>query len=334
MKNKLLIRNVEAGYILENFLVSAVVSILFIRTYLYLLNYPQLGNGTFHIAHVLWGGFLMMGALVMLFAFLNRHIRYVAAVVGGVGFGTFIDELGKFITSDNNYFYQPAIALIYVIFILLFLLARLFEKYVHLSSVEYAVNALEMTKEAIIYDMDVDEKKQAIKFLKQSDQNDNVIKFLTETIVRLEAIPVGEKNIISRTKNRLHELYTFLIRKSRFRKAVVAFFSISTLYSLSQAVIDIGFYDTFMEWGELFASSLSGIFVLLGIYYFRRRKRVLSFELFRFSVLVSIFLTQFFVFYRQQVSAVLGLGFYIVILSVLQYLISEASSHSKHKVSL
>jgi hypothetical protein len=45
-------------------------------------------------------------------------VRRAAAIVGGVGF--FIDELGKFITEDNNYFYNPAAALIYLIFIGLF----------------------------------------------------------------------------------------------------------------------------------------------------------------------------------------------------------------------
>ena len=41
--------------------------------------------------------------------------------MGGLGFGLFIDKLAKFITSDNNYFFRPAIALIYAIFVLLLL---------------------------------------------------------------------------------------------------------------------------------------------------------------------------------------------------------------------
>ena len=66
----------------------------------------------------------MMVALLMIFSFLGRHIQRVAAVVGGLGFGTFIDELGKFLTEDNNYFFEPAIMLIYLIFIGLYLFLR------------------------------------------------------------------------------------------------------------------------------------------------------------------------------------------------------------------
>ena len=97
------VRDIDAASYLETFLVSAVASLLSIRLYLELTDYPRIGSGGLHIAHVLWGGALMLVALVMLLGFLGKHVKRAAAVVGGAGFGAFIDELGKFITSDNNY---------------------------------------------------------------------------------------------------------------------------------------------------------------------------------------------------------------------------------------
>src|SRR6185369_15433338 len=105
-----------------------------IRFYLKVTGYPQISPEGFHIAHMLFGGFLMLIALLLVFSFLSRAAVHLAAIIGGLGFGTFIDELGKFITSDNNYFFQPTIAIIYVIFVLLFLLSRALESRSRLSN--------------------------------------------------------------------------------------------------------------------------------------------------------------------------------------------------------
>src|SRR5918994_6609646 len=86
------VRNADAGGYLEGFLVSVVAGILAIRLYLDLTGYPRVGGGGLHIAHMLWGGLLMLVAIVMLLAFLGAQSRRLAAVVGGIGFGTFIDE--------------------------------------------------------------------------------------------------------------------------------------------------------------------------------------------------------------------------------------------------
>ncbi len=56
-------RNADFGRLLEAFLVAAVATILVIRTQLWLTNYPQLGGGGLHIAHLLYGGIFMVIAI-------------------------------------------------------------------------------------------------------------------------------------------------------------------------------------------------------------------------------------------------------------------------------
>ena len=104
---RLIFRDLRAGEYLDLVLVAAVSAVLLIRFFLALTGYPTVGGGTLHIAHMLWGGLLMLVALVLLLAFLGRFAHQLGALLGGFGFGTFIDELGKFITRDNDYFYRP-----------------------------------------------------------------------------------------------------------------------------------------------------------------------------------------------------------------------------------
>lgn len=41
---------------LDIFLISAVLTVVALRAYLQATNYPKIGGGGLHIAHVLWGG--------------------------------------------------------------------------------------------------------------------------------------------------------------------------------------------------------------------------------------------------------------------------------------
>ena len=101
------VRNVDIGPLQDTFLIASVTTIIIIRLQLWATNYPQLGGGRLHIAHLLWGGLFMLIAIGLLLSFLGHPWRRPAAVIGGVGFGFFIDELGKFVTSDNDYFFKP-----------------------------------------------------------------------------------------------------------------------------------------------------------------------------------------------------------------------------------
>src|SRR3982751_4451157 len=107
-------RDPHASPHLMTMLVSAVATVLLVRALLAAAGYPQIGGGGLHIAHVLWGGLLMVVGLVLLLSFAGPVIRPPAAMLSGIGIGLFIDEVGKFVTSDNDYFYRPAAAVMYV----------------------------------------------------------------------------------------------------------------------------------------------------------------------------------------------------------------------------
>lgn len=108
----------------EVFLFSAIATVLAVRTFLAVTGYPKVGGGDLHVAHVLWGGLLMGVAVVMGLTGTGSRIRTTAAFVGGIGFGLFIDEVGKFLTTDVNYFYAPAVAIIYIVFVVFYLVVR------------------------------------------------------------------------------------------------------------------------------------------------------------------------------------------------------------------
>ncbi len=331
-KTETLVRDISAGHLLENFFVSAVLSIVTIRVYLYITGYPQIGGETIHIAHVLFGGFLMLIALTCQLAFLNREFKTFASVVGGMGFGTFIDELGKFITHDNNYFYQPAIALVYIIFVLLFLIFRAIEKSFTASPTEYAVNALEFVKEAILHDFDKQEKEVTRKLLSESNPNDPIIIALKKSLREIQVVPTEDVNIIIKFRRLLRKLYKQLIAHRFFVVATTWFFVIATFINFFPSINILFGGASVIEWGIVLSSGLSAILVIVGINYLRVGKRYVAYEYFKWSVLVVIFLRQFFVFYQEQFSALFGLVVNILILSVLQYVIEQELLIGKKKL--
>lgn len=104
-------------YILTS-LVAFAVTVIATRVFLELSGYPQVGNDVLHIAHALWGGLLLMVAAFLPLAYANRWALQASALLGGIGTGLFIDEVGKFITQTNDYFFPPALSLIYGIVLL------------------------------------------------------------------------------------------------------------------------------------------------------------------------------------------------------------------------
>ena len=107
------------------FLIVAIGTVLSTRLYLKLAGYPQIGGGQLHIAHALWGGALMVLALIIGWLFVGSTPRLISITLSGIGFGLFLDEVGKFVTKTNNYFYGPSPEIMYVTVVIVLLIARI-----------------------------------------------------------------------------------------------------------------------------------------------------------------------------------------------------------------
>jgi hypothetical protein len=327
-------RNADYGELQEIFLVCAVATILVIRTQLWLTNYPQLGGGGLHIAHLLWGGVFMVIAIGLLLSYLGRPPRVPAAIVGGVGFGFFIDELGKFVTSDNNYFFKPAAALIYLIFVGLFLLTAAMRRQRGFSSPEYVMNAIEFVAEAVRRDLDQRQRKRALEFLAKANPSDPLVDPLLRLVRGLDAAPTPKPSAATRFARAVRARYFGLIGRPRFRAVVGWLFALWAglgLLKIVELILSLGLgLDgperdslgelSFINFASLASSLASAALVAIGLYRLRTRTRLDAYRMFDRALMVSILMTQVFAFVESQFAAVFGLGIDVLLLVTLRYM--------------
>ena len=99
-------------------LVSFAATVIVTRWFLTLTGFPRIGGGDLHIAHALWGGAALFAASILPILLAGRFVYVTSALLAGVGIGLFIDEVGKFISAENDYFYPAAAPIIYATFLI------------------------------------------------------------------------------------------------------------------------------------------------------------------------------------------------------------------------
>ena len=323
------IRNSEAGEDLELFLVASVVSMLAIRAYLRVTNYPQLGVNDLHIAHLLWGGLLMLAALVVLFSFLGSFPQRLGAMVGGVGFGAFVDELGKTITADNDYLYKPAIALIYIIFVLLFLLIHYIRIPRPLGHRESLVNALSLVGETVAGGFDPEIKERTLVLLDRSDIASPLVHHLRLYMEQGSEEENPERAVYFRAKEWLIQRYRLLVLHRWFGGGLIVWFALQgvaqavTVGGLQFDILNAGYRNaeqTLVAAILTGSSFLHGILVVVGILHWRA-SHLQAYLWFERAMLVSILITQVFIFYDSELAALTGLAINLLVITALRFMI-------------
>jgi hypothetical protein len=369
-------RDIDALELFEDFLVASVASILVIRLVLYLAGYPTVGGDALHIAHMLWGGLFMLIALLLLLGYLGRGTKHLAAVLGGIGFGTFIDELGKFLTHDNDYFFEPTFALIYVIFVLMYVGVHALHR-PEPEGWERLANAWDLAREGASGALDPGHRARIEALLREVPEDAPARAALEALLARLDALPPAKPRLMARLRAGARSGYRRLVRRPWFVPLVVVFFVAHSVTGLLRSLFlvlelwipasllaggvvalagairlhhlersreeilalgvgglllagagwgvlarvdapDVGF----LEWGELVSTAVPAGLVLLGITRIRA-SRPAAFRTFYHAVLILVFVAHFFAFYHNQLVAVFGFFWNLLVLVTLRYAIAQ-----------
>ncbi|KAF0110476.1 MAG: hypothetical protein FD147_1622 [Chloroflexi bacterium] len=173
-KDRSPIQRRRAGEYILITLLSFAFSVSGTRLFLEITGYPQLGGGNLHIAHVLWGGLFLFIAALLPVVYVNEWALSLSALISGLGVGLFIDEVGKFITRNNDYFYPTAAPIIYVFFLLTALLFSQIRVERRKTTRSLLYEVLERFTEVLDHDLSSYEREELIQKLAEiEDRKDS-----------------------------------------------------------------------------------------------------------------------------------------------------------------
>lgn len=304
-------------------MISAVATIVVVRAFLALTGYPQLGGRGLHVAHALWGGLALAAALQLSLISLTRRAKRLAALLGGAGFGLFIDEVGKFLTRDTNYFFRPSFAIMYVVFVLLFLLVRVRLSARVLNRDEALVNAIAMLSEEALGDLDRAEQDRALALLDRVPPSDPRVAELRAMIVRLDAIPAPGPSRARRLERWVDRRVDAVVARAAFppfvavvllaQSAAMIVWALSGRLTLAVQPPGEHLGPSHIGWSRLVVGVITATLAAVAVGQFVR-SRAQALRTLRRTLHVSLLVTQILVFYA---SAPAGLGLLAANLALL-----------------
>ena len=316
-------RDPQAAPHLVALTVAAVATILLTRGILAATGFPQLGGRGLHVAHVLWGGLLMLAALVLLLSFAGPVIRPAASVVGGAGFGLFIDEVGKFVTSDNDYFFRPAAAIMYAVLVLLVLVVHAVHGRRPHHPAEHLAGAVDFAVAGVAGGFTESERDRAFDQLEKAGMG---VPGAPETAALLAAIPddpydlpnpvrAGDEFIRRVAARVLDRRTTSLVAIGVLVVQAAIALVTAVAVAIPGPVGAIG-DDTVSAIGASVGGVVSVALVGSGLLALRQ-DRFVAFRRFQRAILVSLLVTQVFQFAVSELAACVGVAVDLAMLVVV-----------------
>jgi len=314
----------------ETFFVSAILTVVIVRSFLVATGYPRVGGGGLHVAHVLYGGLLMGVAIVIAQIHPGSRARRRSAVIGGIGFGLFIDEVGKFLTKNVNYFFRPAIAIIYAVFVVFFLVVReviLRRPQTDALKLAAAANAI---GDLALGQLTEDHERDAIGLLDSVTSHPELAAAMRHALVSERCCTSRREARITDLRNKLADTARRAVAHEAFRSALAVVFALQIAGLAAEfAIVSLTGPKGAVNLVRIAAAvttAVSALCGLFGAYRLARGNTAGAVRVLLGSVLVTLLLTQMFVFTTYQLTGALGLFFELVVWLALRVVV-DANAH-------
>lgn len=320
LRRRLPPRAVDAAAYLQAFVLSGVATVLITRAFLHATGYPQLGGGGLHIAHVLWGGLLMTVGLGVALVFLGGPARMTGAVLAGIGFGLFIDEVGKFVTAGTDYFYRPAAGIIYAVFALLVVITQALRERLRPTPGERVANALDVIVGGVGRGLTDRQRTATLRLVRGAGPEvESGVSALLDVVPHREPPP---RRFWQPWVDRLRDALVRLTAQRWVVLLVVAYLVVEPVATVVAVATEgvTGELDQLGEWGAVLGVSASavvaGVLSIRAAFLLRNDRRA-AFRLFKLALLVDLLFGQIFNFTVNQFDAVTGLAVDLLLLAVV-----------------
>jgi hypothetical protein len=227
-------------------LFSFAASVTLTRAFLQLTGFPQVGGGDFHIAHALWGGLLLYIASLLPVVIANRWVYAAGAALAGIGVGLFIDEVGKFITQSNDYFYPLAAPIVYAFFLLTVVLYLRVRRPPSRSARTELFSALDGLEEVLEQDLDPVERaalEERLQYVIANSQRPDLTKLAEDLLefLRHETVTLTphRPSLMARSRQRWLTAQERWLPRRRWRLLLVAGLAGLSMVTLAKTGIEI-----------------------------------------------------------------------------------------------
>jgi hypothetical protein len=270
----------------------------------------------------------MLTALLAMLAFLSPATGPVAAVLGGIGFGLFIDEVGKFVTKDVDYFYRPAIAIIYVCFVVLFLIIRWLSRR-GFSAQEATLIALESLQRSAVGALSEARRAEVVNLMRATGADGPLAADVRTLLEHCDTSP-DSPSVAQRLSKLLAGIWAPLTERRSFRVFIYAVLVAGAVTSTAEAawLLRHGVGGTSFSQRAFGATTIVADLLLLAGAIRLSRSILSALHWYDHAVLLEITVGQVFLYGSEQLAATLNLVALLVIWGLLRWAIHFEAGRS------